>query len=209
MLLRSHASRAPPLLPSSPPSSLAVAPPQLSDLLRAVRPVVPFVLASLVTDSSVPVSSLLALVAAVTDFASTRRLDYATALLSDPACPPPVGGVASLGSDVLEDRQHELAFLSEVAPHLCSMLPVPASDPDSLDIPTTCTYAEATSGPWASQWIAAMEQEMASWRSTSTFVDAVPLHRVNVVDGRWLFKVKRPPREPPVFKARYVARGFN
>ncbi|CAI7898712.1 unnamed protein product [Closterium sp. NIES-53] len=31
----------------------------------------------------------------------------------------------------------------------------------------------------------------------------------NVVSGMWLYKVKRPPGSPPVFKARYVARGFR
>ncbi|CAI7859118.1 unnamed protein product [Closterium sp. NIES-54] len=29
------------------------------------------------------------------------------------------------------------------------------------------------------------------------------------VDGMWIFRVKRPPGSPSVFKARYVARGFN
>ncbi|CAI7761338.1 unnamed protein product [Closterium sp. NIES-53] len=46
-------------------------------------------------------------------------------------------------------------------------------------------------------------------RSTGTYVDAVPPPGANVVNGMWLFKMKRPPGSPPVFKARYVARGFN
>ncbi|CAI7902634.1 unnamed protein product [Closterium sp. NIES-53] len=50
---------------------------------------------------------------------------------------------------------------------------------------------------------------MASWRSTCTYVDAVPPSKANVVDGMWIFKVKRPPGSPTVFKVRYVARGFN
>ncbi|CAI5966633.1 unnamed protein product [Closterium sp. NIES-65] len=54
-----------------------------------------------------------------------------------------------------------------------------------------------------------MDSELASWRSTGTYFDAVPPPRANVVDGMWLFKVKRPPGAPPVFKARYVARGFS
>ncbi|GJP50363.1 hypothetical protein CLOM_g9487 [Closterium sp. NIES-68] len=54
-----------------------------------------------------------------------------------------------------------------------------------------------------------MEQEMASWRSTCTYIDAVPPPGVNVVDGRWLFKVKRPLGELPMFKARYEAQGFS
>ncbi|CAI7839888.1 unnamed protein product [Closterium sp. NIES-53] len=36
----------------------------------------------------------------------------------------------------------------------------------------------------------------------------IPPPRANIVDGMWLFKVKQPPGSPPVFKARYVARGF-
>ncbi|CAI7844425.1 unnamed protein product, partial [Closterium sp. NIES-53] len=85
----------------------------------------------------------------------------------------------------------------------------PEGDPDALDIPTPCTYREAMSGEWASKWKAAMGSELASWRSTGTYVDAVPPPRTNVVDGMWLFKVKRPPGSPPVFKERYVARGFS
>ncbi|CAI7910730.1 unnamed protein product, partial [Closterium sp. NIES-53] len=29
------------------------------------------------------------------------------------------------------------------------------------------------------------------------------------IDGMWIFRVKRPPCSPPVFKAHYVARGFS
>ncbi|CAI7757664.1 unnamed protein product [Closterium sp. NIES-54] len=50
---------------------------------------------------------------------------------------------------------------------------------------------------------------MASWKSTSTYVDEVPLPGVNIVSGMWIFRVKWSPRSPPVFKARYVARGFS
>ncbi|CAI7830766.1 unnamed protein product [Closterium sp. NIES-53] len=89
------------------------------------------------------------------------------------------------------------------------MLLAPEGDPDALDIPTPRTYAEAVSGPWASQWRAAMDSEMASYRSTSTYVDEVPPLGANVVDGMWIFRVKRPPGSPPVFMGRYVARGFS
>ncbi|CAI7922757.1 unnamed protein product [Closterium sp. NIES-54] len=57
--------------------------------------------------------------------------------------------------------------------------------------------------------VVAEEAEMASYRSTGTYVDAVPPPGANVVSGMWLYKVKRPPGAPPVFKARYVARGFS
>ncbi|CAI7911792.1 unnamed protein product [Closterium sp. NIES-53] len=54
-----------------------------------------------------------------------------------------------------------------------------------------------------------MDAEMASWKSTGTYVDVVPPPGVNIVSGMWIFRVKRPPGSPPVFKARYVARGFT
>ncbi|CAI7774558.1 unnamed protein product [Closterium sp. NIES-53] len=54
-----------------------------------------------------------------------------------------------------------------------------------------------------------MDAEMASWKSTGTYVDEVPPPGANTVGGMWIFRVKRPPGSPPVFKARYVARGFS
>ncbi|CAI7850664.1 unnamed protein product [Closterium sp. NIES-54] len=82
--------------------------------------------------------------------------------------------------------------------------------PPSLgDIPTPRSYAEAIEGPYSSQWQAAMDAEMASWKSTGTYVDEVPPPGTNIVSGMWIFRVKRPPGSPPVFKARYVARGFS
>ncbi|CAI7881115.1 unnamed protein product [Closterium sp. NIES-53] len=54
-----------------------------------------------------------------------------------------------------------------------------------------------------------MDVEMASWKSTGTYVDEVPPPGANIVSGMWIFRVKRPPGSPPVFKARYVARGFR
>ncbi|CAI5991993.1 unnamed protein product [Closterium sp. NIES-65] len=54
-----------------------------------------------------------------------------------------------------------------------------------------------------------MDAEMASWKSTGTYSDAVPPPGANIVSGMWIFRVKRPPGSPPVFKARYVARGFS
>ncbi|CAI7744788.1 unnamed protein product, partial [Closterium sp. NIES-53] len=82
-------------------------------------------------------------------------------------------------------------------------------DPDALDIPTPRSYAEAIEGPYSSQWQAAMDAEMASWKSTGTYVDAVPPPGANIVSGMWIFRVKRPPGSPPVFKACCVAHGFS
>ncbi|CAI7837937.1 unnamed protein product, partial [Closterium sp. NIES-53] len=41
------------------------------------------------------------------------------------------------------------------------------------------------------------------------FAAAFPPPGANIIDGMWIFRVKRPPGSPPVFKARYVARGFS
>ncbi|CAI7817104.1 unnamed protein product [Closterium sp. NIES-54] len=57
--------------------------------------------------------------------------------------------------------------------------------------------------------LAAMDAEMASEKSTGTYVDEVPPPWANIVSGMWIFRVKRPAGSPPVFKARYVARGFS
>ncbi|CAI7760523.1 unnamed protein product, partial [Closterium sp. NIES-54] len=53
-------------------------------------------------------------------------------------------------------------------------------DPDALDIPTPRSYTEAIEGPYSSQWQAAMDAEMASWKSTGTYVDAVPPPGANI-----------------------------
>ncbi|CAI7731199.1 unnamed protein product [Closterium sp. NIES-53] len=54
-----------------------------------------------------------------------------------------------------------------------------------------------------------MDAEMASWKSTATYVDEVPPHGANILSGMWIFRVKRPPGSPRAFKARYIARGFS
>ncbi|CAI7817325.1 unnamed protein product [Closterium sp. NIES-54] len=90
-----------------------------------------------------------------------------------------------------------------------SVSPPSVGDPDAPDIPTLRSYTEAIEGPYSSQWQAVMDAEMASWKSTGTYVDEVPPPGANIVSGMWIFRVKRPPGSPPVFKARYVARGFR
>ncbi|CAI7760209.1 unnamed protein product [Closterium sp. NIES-54] len=89
------------------------------------------------------------------------------------------------------------------------MLLCPKGDPDALDIPTPRSYAETIAGEYSSPWQTAIDAEMASWKSTGTYVDEIPPPGANIIDGMWIFRVKRPPGSPPAFKARYVARGFN
>ncbi|CAI5993868.1 unnamed protein product [Closterium sp. NIES-65] len=198
-------------LPSPPESSLpALADPE-SDSLRATSPTVTRLLATIVTDPSFESTAVSALVAELVDFAARCRLDYAASLFaeSQSVCPLSVGGECALGTDVLEDRQEEFQCLAAASPHLVSVLLTSEGDPDALDIPTPRSYAEAIEGPYSSQWQAAMDAEMASWKSTGTYVDAVPPPGANIASGMWIFRVKRPPGSPPVFKARYVARGFS
>ncbi|CAI7750534.1 unnamed protein product [Closterium sp. NIES-54] len=178
-------------LPSPPASSLPDGPDPESDSLRAASPTVTRFLATAVTDPLFESSAASALVAELVDFAAACRLDYATSLVAASAsvCPPSVGGECALGTDVLEDRQEDLECFATASPHLVSILLAPEGDPDALDIPTPRSYTEAIEGPYSSQWQAAMDAEMASWKSTGTYVDKVPPLGVNI--------------------ARYIARGFS
>ncbi|CAI7769261.1 unnamed protein product [Closterium sp. NIES-54] len=198
-------------LPSPPASSLLVLADPASDSLRAASPTVARLLSTIVTDPSFESAAASALVAELVDFAACCRLDYAAGLVAGFAsvCPPSVGGECALSTDVLEDRQEEFQCFAAALPHLVSMLIAPEEDPDAPDIPTPQSYAEAIEGPYSSQWQSAMDAEMASWKSTGTYVDEVPPPGANIVSGMWIFRVKRPPGSPPFFKARYVARGFS
>ncbi|CAI5475560.1 unnamed protein product [Closterium sp. Yama58-4] len=139
------------------------------------------------------------------------RLDYVATLVTESESDflPFVVSECALGTNVLEDRQFELECLAAAVPHLAAMLLAPEGDPDALDIPTPRSYTEAISGPYSSQWQTAIDTEMASWKSTSTYVDAIPPPGANIVDGMWIFRVKRPPGSPPTFKVHYVARGLS
>ncbi|CAI7778163.1 unnamed protein product, partial [Closterium sp. NIES-54] len=146
----------PSVLPSPPDSALTTSlSTPVTDHYLTYRHVLSCILASLVTNPRASLSSVSALTAAVTE--------------------------SALGCDAVEDRQFELEFLAAASPHLCAMLLAPEGDPDALDIPTPRTYAEAVSGPWASQWRAAMDSEMASYGSTGTYVDEVSLHEEDLV----------------------------
>ncbi|CAI7770822.1 unnamed protein product [Closterium sp. NIES-54] len=81
-----------------------------------------------------------------------------------------------------------LDYVATALLRFTSMLLYPEGDPDAFDIPTPQSYAEAIAG---------------------TYVDEVPPLGANIVDGMWIFRVKRPPGSPPAFKARYIARGFS
>ncbi|CAI7802760.1 unnamed protein product [Closterium sp. NIES-53] len=177
-------------LPAPPESSLPEVPDLESDGACAASPTVARLLATAFTDPSFESAAVSALVAELLDFAAACRLDYASALVAESvlASPPSVGGECALGTDVLEDRQEEFECLAAAVPRFASLLLAPEGDPDAPDIPTPRSYAEAITG---------------------TYVDEVPPPGANIVDGMWIFRVKRPPGSPPAFKARYVAQGFS
>ncbi|CAI7873461.1 unnamed protein product, partial [Closterium sp. NIES-53] len=178
-------------LPSPPASSLPDDPHPESALARGASPTVPRLLATAVTNPSFESIAASSLVAELVDFAAASRLDYTASLVAESEfdCPPSVGGECALGTDVLEDRQEDFECLAAAVPHLVAMLFAPEGDPDAPDIPTPSSYAEAIEGPYSSQWQTAMDAEIASLKSTSTYFDAVPPYGVNIVDDMWIFPV--------------------
>ncbi|CAI7804090.1 unnamed protein product [Closterium sp. NIES-53] len=178
-------------LPAPFESSLSEIPDPEYDRAHAASPTVSRLIATAVTDPSFESAAASALVAELLDFAAACCLDYATGLVVESASanPPPVGGECVLSTDVLEDRQEDFECLAAAVPRFASMLLAPEGDPDAPDIPTPRSYAEAITGPYSSQWQAAMDVEMASWKSTGTYVDEVPPPGANIVDGMWIFKV--------------------
>ncbi|CAI7731128.1 unnamed protein product, partial [Closterium sp. NIES-54] len=107
------------------------------------------------------------------------------------------------------DAACRLDYASALVAESVPASPPSVGDPDAPDIPTPRSYAEAITGPYSSQRQAAMDAKMASWKSTGTYADEVPPPGVNIVDGMWIFRVKRSPDSPRAFKARYFARGFS
>ncbi|CAI7765499.1 unnamed protein product [Closterium sp. NIES-53] len=200
-------------LPSPPASSLPDGPDPESDSLRAASPTVTSFLATTVTDPLFDSTAASALVAELVDFAAACRLDFATSLVAESKSasisPPSIAGECALGTDVIEDKQEEFECFAATVPHLVSMLLAPEGDPDAPDIPNPRSYAEAIEGPYSSHWQAAMDAQMASWKSTRTYVDEVPPPGAKIISGMWIFRVKQPPGSPSIFKARYVARGFS
>ncbi|CAI7867174.1 unnamed protein product [Closterium sp. NIES-54] len=158
--------------------SRASVPARVRRVRRPRAPAVPCThdMTLLVTDPTFSSPAASALVVELVDLADAYPLDYFASFVShpDPACPPSVGGEVALGYDVLDDRQEELECLAATVPHLTTMLLTLEGDPDALDIPTSRSYREEISGEYSSQWQTAMDVEMASWKSTGTYVDEVP-----------------------------------
>ncbi|CAI7835006.1 unnamed protein product [Closterium sp. NIES-54] len=143
-------------LPAPPKSSLSEVPDPESNRACAVCPTVSRLHATGVTYPSFESAAMSALVAELLEF------------------------VCALGTDVLEDRQEDFECLAAAVPRFASMLLAPEGDPNAPDIPTPRSYAEAITGPYSSQWQAAMDAEMTSWKSTGTYVDEFPPPGANI-----------------------------
>ncbi|CAI7866197.1 unnamed protein product [Closterium sp. NIES-53] len=155
-------------LPAPPESSLPEVPDPESNHVRAASPIVSRLLATAVTDPSFESAAASALLAELLDCSAPCRLDYATALVADSASASPPS----------------IECLAAAVPRFASMLLAPEGDPDAI------------TGPYSSQWQAAMDAEMASWKSTGPFVDEVPPPGVNIVDGMWIFRHSFPAGQP-------------
>ncbi|CAI7806791.1 unnamed protein product [Closterium sp. NIES-53] len=161
---------------------------------RSCPPPVPGTHSMTLRPSTSPLCSTAAsaLVAELVDFAAAYRQDYAASRVAECAsasvCPPSIGGESALGTDVLDDRQEEFECFAAAVPHLVCMLLAPEGDPDVPNIPTPRSYAEAIEGSYSSQWQAAMDGEMAFWKSTGTYVDEVPQPEANIVNGMWTLR---------------------
>ncbi|CAI7818111.1 unnamed protein product [Closterium sp. NIES-54] len=191
-------------------SSLLHVPDLESDLARATSPTVTRLLATIVTDLDFEPTAAFALVTELVDSAARSRLDYVASLVteSESVCPPSVGGEPALSSDVFEDTQFELECLAVALPHFTSMLLFPERDPDALDIPTPRSYAEAITGEYSSQWQTAMDAEMASWKSTGTYVNEVNPPGANI--GVDFFQTFSPtPKMTPLRVLLHVASQRN
>ncbi|CAI7810474.1 unnamed protein product [Closterium sp. NIES-54] len=165
--------------PPSPPSRVPLASPPASSL-----PVVADPASDQFRAEHSTVTRLLATVVTDPSFESATA-SALVAELVDFAAACRLDYAASL---VANSKSEDLECLATAAPHLVAMLLAPEGDPDAPDISTPRSYAQAIVG---------------------TYVDEVPPPGANIVSGMWIFRVKRPPGSPPVFKARYVARGFS
>lgn len=75
---------------------------------------------------------------------------------------------------------------------------------------TPITYNQAVFCPDSLQWIKAIEKEIETLREKGTFVEVNRPLRMNVVNSKWVFKIKdRPFGSKGRYKARLCTKGFT
>ncbi|CAI5462058.1 unnamed protein product [Closterium sp. Yama58-4] len=132
----------------------------------------------------------------------TRSLDP---ILGTP--PPP-------SLQLLEDSHEEFLAIQQHTPFIATLfldfLGFPVLGATSTPtIFTPSTFQEAITCPDADKWIAAIFQECEAFIRNDSFVDVPLPDGANLVEGKWVFRVKQLPDEEPVYKARYCAKGFT
>ncbi|CAI7732560.1 unnamed protein product [Closterium sp. NIES-54] len=132
-----------------------------------------------------------------------------------PLCVPLRVALPSPPASSLTDGPDPMSNLVHVAsPTVTFLLATVVTDPSfesaaaSSLVAELVDFAAACRLDYAASLVAKSESECPP-SVGGTYVDTAPPPGANIVDGMWIFRVKRPPGSPPAFKARYVARGFN
>ncbi|CAI7759841.1 unnamed protein product [Closterium sp. NIES-54] len=184
---RSHPPAPPP--PPVPPSSQAPTPPQPPELIAYKRRPIPLPKPpkSIPQTLPAPPSSLVA--HGTRSHGPAPPLALAIRCSTITSTPPAGGDLSHIFPDITESPSLNLT--------------------ENPTIPIPLTVQEALSGPHAAEWRAAMEAEIEAFTRNHSFDDETPPLGVNIVGGKWLFRVKQLSDEAPVFKAHYVAKGFT
>ncbi|CAI5968662.1 unnamed protein product, partial [Closterium sp. NIES-65] len=161
-------------------SSLPVLADPESHSLRAASPTVTRLLATIVTDPSFESPAASSLVAELVDFAAHCRLDYAASLVAESESVCP----PSVGGECA----------------LCT---------DVLEDRQEELECHAVAAPHLVSMLIAPKGDPDAPDIPNPRSYAEAIAGVNIVSGMWIFRVKQPPGSPPVFKARYVDRGFS
>ncbi|GJP55832.1 hypothetical protein CLOM_g14857, partial [Closterium sp. NIES-68] len=218
--------------PTLPSSSSTAAPPAAATAAAAVPPTAAAPAAAAVAPSSpspaaAAVAAADAAVAAAS--AAVAAADAAVAAASAAAAADASSAAAAAAaaasaaavlpfifhSSLLEDSHEEILNLHLHDPALLPISPDLSGTPvfafsSAPTIFVPATYEEAMACPDAHLWLAAILKELEAFIANSSFVDVPrPPSTTNVVKGKWVFRVKQLPGEPPVYKARYVAKGFT
>ncbi|CAI7804633.1 unnamed protein product [Closterium sp. NIES-53] len=132
-------------------------------------------------------------------------------LRSSPRRSPPSSFLSSPPESSRTASTHPITYYYRTARHVVSrVLASLVTDPRASPFSISTLVAPVGDFPgtrrleYATQMVATRPLAVEG-----TYVDVVPPAGVNVVDGMWIFKVKRPLGSPHIFKARYVARGFS
>ncbi|CAI5460363.1 unnamed protein product [Closterium sp. Yama58-4] len=114
----------------------------------------------------------------------------------------------------LEDSHEEFAMVRHHTPSIFTLYPdlfgaliLSAISAPTIFVPTT--FQEAITCPDADKWLAAIFLECEAFIRNDSFIDVPLPPDANLVEGKWIFRVKQLPGEEPVYKARYVAKGFT